>query len=205
MKKYKFWLVVGSQFLYGDETLREVEKNSKDIVNKLNESDLIESEIVFKKLVTTAEDITKTMKEANYDDEVAGVITWMHTFSPAKMWIRGTQLLQKPLLHLATQYYENIPWKSIDMDYMNLHQSAHGDREYGYINARLKKNNKVIFGHWDRENTKLAVNKWMKTAIGYNESFNIKVARFGDNMRDVAVTEGDKIEAQIKFGGNDEG
>ena len=200
MKKYKFWLVVGSQFLYGDETLREVEKNSKDIVNKLNESDLIESEIVFKKLVTTAEDITKTMKEANYDDEVAGVITWMHTFSPAKMWIRGTQLLQKPLLHLATQYYENIPWKTIDMDYMNLHQSAHGDREYGYINARLKKNNKVIFGHWDKENTKLAINKWMKTAIGYNESFNIKVARFGDNMRDVAVTEGDKIEAQIKFG-----
>src|SRR5699024_10112257 len=165
MKKYKFWLVVGSQFLYGDETLREVEKNSKDIVEKLNESEFIESEIVFKKLVTTADDITKTMKEANYDDEVAGVITWMHTFSPAKMWIRGTQLLQKPLLHLATQYNKNIPWQSIDMDYMNLHQSAHGDREYGYINARLNKNNKVIFGYWDKKETKLAINKWMKTAI----------------------------------------
>lgn len=200
MKKYKFWFVVGSQFLYGDETLKKVEINSKDIVSKLNENGLLEYEIIFKRVVTTAEEITETMKEANYNDDVAGVITWMHTFSPAKMWIRGTQLLQKPLLHLATQYNESIPWKDIDMDYMNLNQSAHGDREYGYINSRLKKNNKIIFGYWENDKTQEEINRWMDVAIGYNESFKIKVARFGDNMRSVAVTEGDKIEAQIKFG-----
>ena len=200
MKEYKFWFVVGSQFLYGDETLKKVEINSKDIVSKLNKNGLLDYKIIFKKVVTTAEEITETMKEANYNDDVAGVITWMHTFSPAKMWIRGTQLLQKPLLHLATQYNESIPWKDIDMDYMNLNQSAHGDREYGYINSRLKKNNKIIFGYWENNETQVEINRWMNVAIGYNESFNIKVARFGDNMRSVAVTEGDKIEAQIKFG-----
>jgi L-arabinose isomerase len=124
----------------------------------------------------------------------------MHTFSPAKMWIAGTKLLQKPLLHLATQFYENIPWKTIDMDYMNLHQSAHGDREYGFINARLNKNNKVVVGHWKDAEVQKEVAEWMQVAYGYCESENIKVARFGDNMRDVAVTEGDKVEAQIQFG-----
>jgi L-arabinose isomerase len=140
------------------------------------------------------------MKEVNYRDEVAGVITWMHTFSPAKMWIRGTKLLQKPLLHLATQFNESIPWATIDMDFMNLNQAAHGDREYGFINARLKKNNKVVVGYWERENVQTQIAEWMDVAVAYNESFSIKVARFGDNMRNVAVTEGDKVEAQIQFG-----
>lgn len=200
MKNYKFWFVVGSQSLYGEDTLENVEINAKDIVNNLNDSDFIDEEIIFKSVATTSEEITEIMKEANYKDEVAGVITWMHTFSPAKMWINGTKILQKPLLHFATQYYESIPWESIDMDYMNLHQSAHGDREYGYINARLNKNNKVIFGYWKNEEIQKELSDWMKVAIAYNESQNIKVCRFGDNMRDVAVTEGDKIEAQIKFG-----
>ena len=200
MKNYKFWFVVGSQSLYGEDTLENVEINAKDIVNNLNDSDFIDEEIIFKSVATTSEEITEIMKEANYKDEVAGVITWMHTFSPAKMWINGTKILQKPLLHFATQYYESIPWESIDMDYMNLHQSAHGDREYGYINARLNKNNKVIFGYWKNEGIQKELSDWMKVAIAYNESQNIKVCRFGDNMRDVAVTEGDKIEAQIKFG-----
>ncbi|MCY1053380.1 L-arabinose isomerase family protein, partial [Mammaliicoccus sciuri] len=140
------------------------------------------------------------MKEANYRDDIAGVITWMHTFSPAKMWIRGTKLLQKPLLHLATQFYDNISWEKIDMDYMNLHQSAHGDREYGFINKRLDKQNKIIFGHWKDKATQDDIKSWMLIANAYNESINIKVARFGRNMRNVAVTEGDKIEAQIQFG-----
>lgn len=200
MKNYKFWFVVGSQSLYGEDTLENVEINAKDIVNNLNNSDFIDEEIIFKSVATTSEEITEIMKEANYKDEVAGVITWMHTFSPAKMWINGTKILQKPLLHFATQYYESIPWENIDMDYMNLHQSAHGDREYGYINARLNKNNKVIFGYWKNEDIQKELSDWMKVAIAYNESQNIKVCRFGDNMRDVAVTEGDKIEAQIKFG-----
>ncbi|HCW36112.1 MAG TPA: L-arabinose isomerase, partial [Staphylococcus sp.] len=149
---------------------------------------------------TTADVITDIMKEANYRDDIAGVITWMHTFSPAKMWIRGTKLLQKPLLHLATQFYDNISWEKIDMDYMNLHQSAHGDREYGFINKRLDKQNKIIFGHWKDKATQDDIKSWMLIANAYNESFNLKVARFGDNMRNVAVTEGDKIEAQIQFG-----
>ncbi|MDU3212384.1 L-arabinose isomerase [Anaerococcus sp.] len=200
MKNYKFWFVVGSQSLYGEDTLEKVEINAKDIVNNLNDSDFIDEEIIFKSVATTSEEITEIMKEANYKDEVAGVITWMHTFSPAKMWINGTKILQKPLLHFATQYYESIPWESIDMDYMNLHQSAHGDREYGYINARLNKNNKIIFGYWKNEEIQKELSDWMKVAIAFNESQNIKVCRFGDNMRDVAVTEGDKIEAQIKFG-----
>lgn len=140
------------------------------------------------------------MKEVNYREEVAGVITWMHTFSPAKMWIRGTKLLQKPLLHLATQYNESIPWKTIDMDFMNLNQSAHGDREYGFINARLNKQNKIVVGYWKRPEIQKEIADWMDVAVAYNESFGIKVARFGDNMRNVGVTEGDKVEAQIQFG-----
>ena len=140
------------------------------------------------------------MKEVNYRDEVAGVITWMHTFSPAKMWIRGTKLLQKPLLHLATQYNERIPWETIDMDFMNLNQAAHGDREYGFINARVQKQNKIVVGYWKKETVQKEIAAWMDVAVAYNESFAIKVARFGDNMRNVGVTEGDKVEAQIQFG-----
>jgi L-arabinose isomerase len=199
-RNYEFWFVVGSQHLYGPEALEEVEKNTIKIIDELNESGKLPYKVVFKTVATTADSITQVMKDVNYNDHVAGVITWMHTFSPAKNWIRGTKLLQKPLLHLATQFLDHIPWKTIDMDYMNLHQSAHGDREYGYINARLDKRNKVVVGYWKDKNVQKQIADWMNVAVAYNESFNIKVARFGDNMRNVAVTEGDKIEAQIKFG-----
>lgn len=196
----EFWLVVGSQHLYGEEALLEVKKNAQTIADGLNNSGKLPYPVVLQELAVSADAITKVMKEINYRDEVAGVITWMHTFSPAKMWIRGTKLLQKPLLHLATQFNESIPWSTIDMDFMNLNQAAHGDREYGFINARLKKQNKVVVGYWENESVQTQIGQWMDVAVGYNESFNIKVARFGDNMRNVGVTEGDKVEAQIQFG-----
>ncbi|EPI07911.1 L-arabinose isomerase [Enterococcus faecium SD2A-2] len=170
------------------------------MVDELNENGQLPYPIRLQELAVTADTITKIMKEVNYREEVAGVITWMHTFSPAKMWIRGTKLLQKPLLHLATQYNESIPWKTIDMDFMNLNQSAHGDREYGFINARLNKQNKIVVGYWKRPEIQKEIADWMDVAVAYNESFGIKVARFGDNMRNVGVTEGDKVEAQIQFG-----
>ncbi|MED4922557.1 L-arabinose isomerase [Weizmannia sp. CD-2023] len=200
IKDYEFWFIVGSQHLYGKETLDAVKEDAEKIINEINASGKLPYPIVFKTVATTADSITQVMKEVNYNDNVAGVITWMHTFSPAKNWIRGTKLLQKPLLHLATQFLDYIPWETIDMDYMNLHQSAHGDREYGFINARLNKNNKVVVGHWKDEKVQTQIGQWMDVAVAYNESFNIKVARFGDNMRNVAVTDGDKIEAQIQFG-----
>ena len=196
----EFWMIVGSQHLYGEEALKEVEAHAAEMVDHLNTSGHLPYKLVLKELAVTADTITHLMKEVNYRDEVAGVITWMHTFSPAKMWIRGTKLLQKPLLHLATQYNESIPWATIDMDFMNLNQAAHGDREYGFINARLNKKNKVVVGYWKNESIQKQIAEWMDVAVGYNESFNIKVARFGDNMRNVGVTEGDKVEAQIQFG-----
>lgn len=198
--KKEFWFVVGSQHLYGEDALNEVKNNAQILVDSLNNSKKFSYPIVLKDLAVTPEIITNLVKEINYRKEVAGVITWMHTFSPAKMWIRGTQLLQKPLLHLATQFNESIPWDTIDMDFMNLNQSAHGDREYGYINARLQKNNKVLVGHWKSEELQNELAQWMDVAVAYQESYKIKVARFGDNMRNVAVTDGDKIEAQIQFG-----
>lgn len=198
--KKEFWFVVGSQHLYGEEALKEVKKHAQELVDELNAHANLPYPLVLQELAVTADAITKIMKEVNYRDEVAGVITWMHTFSPAKMWIRGTKLLQKPLLHLATQFNESIPWSTIDMDFMNLNQSAHGDREYGFINARLQKNNKVVVGYWKRPEVQAQIAEWMDVAVAYNESFAIKVARFGDNMRNVGVTEGDKVEAQIQFG-----
>ncbi|WP_196595377.1 L-arabinose isomerase [Pectinatus frisingensis] len=200
ISKYEFWFVTGSQFLYGKEQLKQVAEDSRDIVKKLNASGKLPYKIVFKDVMTTADSITKFMKEANYNDNVAGVITWMHTFSPAKNWIRGTKLLQKPLLHLATQYLDRIPYDTIDFDYMNLNQSAHGDREYGYINARLHKNNKIIYGYWGDNEVQEEIARWENVAIAYNESFKIKICRFGDTMRNVAVTELDKVGAQITLG-----
>ncbi|MEI4781547.1 L-arabinose isomerase [Streptococcus pasteurianus] len=199
--KKEFWFVVGSQHLYGEDALEEVKKHAREMVATLNASGNLPYPLVFQEeLAVSADNITKLMKEINYRDEVAGVVIWMHTFSPAKMWIRGTKLLQKPLLHLATQFNESIPWSTIDMDFMNLNQSAHGDREYGYINARLQKNNKVVVGYWKNEDIQKQIGDWMDVAVAYNAGFEIKVARFGDNMRNVAVTDGDKIEAQIQFG-----
>ena len=196
----EFWFVVGSQHLYGEEALAEVKAHAQTMTDALNNSGVLPYPLVLQDLAVSADKITSIMKEVNYRDEVAGVITWMHTFSPAKMWIRGTKLLQKPLLHLATQFNESIPWATIDMDFMNLNQAAHGDREYGFINARLNKQNKIVVGYWERPEVQQQIADWMDVAVAYNESFNIKVARFGDNMRNVGVTEGDKVEAQIQFG-----
>lgn len=196
----EFWFVVGSQHLYGPEALNEVKAHAEEIVESLNHKADFSYPLVFKELVTTADEIKEVMKEVNYRDEVAGVVTWMHTFSPAKMWIAGTKLLQKPLLHLSTQYNNEVPWKTIDMDFMNLNQSAHGDREYGFINARLNIKNKVVVGHYQDPDVHAEMTNWMLSAVGYAESQNIKVARFGDNMRNVAVTEGDKVEVAIQFG-----
>ncbi len=197
---YEFWFVAGSQFLYGEEQLKNVARDAEDIVKRLNESGKLPYKVVCKGVMTTAEGITKFMKDVNYHDEVAGVITWMHTFSPAKNWIRGTVLLQKPLLHLATQYREDIPYETIDFDYMNLNQSAHGDREYAYLNSRLDLKNKIVYGYWADPEVQEEIASWQDVAVAYNESFKLKVCRFGDTMRDVAVTEGDKVQAQIQLG-----
>src|SRR5690606_22962812 len=156
--------------------------------------------VLYKGIVTTPSEITKVMEEANFDKNCAGVITWMHTFSPSKMWIAGLSILNKPLLHLNTQFNRDIPWDEIDMDFMNLNQSAHGDREHGFIGARLRIPRKIVVGHWEDKDVHEKIGSWMRSAIGLSESRSLKVARFGDNMREVAVTEGDKVEAQIKFG-----
>ncbi len=196
----ELWFVTGSQHLYGPETLEQVDKDSATIVAGLNGSGKIPAKVVFKPVVKTSDEILDVFIKANSNEDCIGVITWMHTFSPAKMWIAGLKALQKPYMHLHTQFNRDIPWSEIDMDYMNLHQSAHGGREYGFINARMRKNRKVVVGHWKDEKVQDQVAAWCRTAIGWNVSKNLKVARFGDNMRNVAVTEGDKVEAQIKFG-----
>ncbi|WP_017434294.1 L-arabinose isomerase [Saccharococcus caldoxylosilyticus] len=200
LRPYEFWFVTGSQHLYGEETLKQVEEHSRVIVEGLNRDSIIPFKLVFKPVVTTPEGIRKLCIEANANDECAGIITWMHTFSPAKMWIGGLSELRKPLLHLHTQFNRDIPWDSIDMDFMNLNQSAHGDREYGFIGARMGIARKVVVGHWEDPDVRKRLGRWMRTAVAFTESRNLKVARFGDNMREVAVTEGDKVEAQIKFG-----
>lgn len=199
-KDYKFWFCTGSQDLYGEETLKHVAEHSKIIVEALNKSGEFPYEIVWKPTLITNELIRKTFNEANMDENCAGVITWMHTFSPAKSWIMGLQEFRKPLLHLHTQFNKEIPYGTIDMDFMNENQSAHGGREYGHIFSRLKLARKVIVGHWEDEAVRKEMNAWMATAIGVIESSHIRVMRIADNMRNVAVTEGDKVEAQIKFG-----
>jgi L-arabinose isomerase len=200
VKPFEFWFVTGSQHLYGPETLEKVAEHSQEMANGLNQGNGAHSKIVYKPVVKTSEEIRKVMIEANADDNCGGIITWMHTFSPAKMWIAGLSELKKPLLHLHTQYNRDIPWNEIDMDFMNLNQAAHGDREYGFIGARMGIARKVVVGHWQDNETLGRIATWMRTAVAFNESKNLKVARFGDNMRRVAVTEGDKVEAQIKFG-----
>ena len=199
-KEYKFWFCTGSQDLYGDECLAHVAEHSKIIVEELNKSGNLPFEVVWKPTLLTNELIRKTFNEANTDELCAGVITWMHTFSPAKSWILGLQELRKPLLHLHTQFNREIPYDTIDMDFMNENQSAHGDREYGHIVSRMGIERKIIVGHWANENVQKQLGSWMRTALGVIESSHIRVCRFGDNMNNVAVTEGDKVEAQIKFG-----
>ena len=199
-KKYKFWFATGSQDLYGDECLRKVAEHSRIIVEELNKSGILPYEVVLKPTLITNEVIRRTFNEANADENCAGVITWMHTFSPAKSWILGLQEYRKPLLHLHTQFNQEIPYDSIDMDFMNENQSAHGDREYGHIVSRMGIERKVIVGHWADVKVQERIASWMRTAIGIMESSHIRVMRIADNMRNVAVTEGDKVEAQIKFG-----
>lgn len=200
LKKYTFWFVTGSQHLYGPETLEMVAEDSKNISEGLDRNPAIPYRVIFKPVLTTPDAIRELCLEANSDDSCAGIITWMHTFSPAKMWIAGLSVLNKPMLHLHTQFNRDIPWDSIDMDFMNLNQSAHGDREFGFIGARMRIARKVIVGHWQDADTCSRIGNWMRTAVALEASRRLKVARFGDNMRDVAVTEGDKVEAQVKFG-----
>ena len=200
IKEYEFWFVTGSQHLYGDETLRQVAKDSAAIVEGLNKSGALPCTLVWKPTVKTPAEITEIVKEANYDERCAGIITWMHTFSPSKMWINGLKALQKPYLHFHTQYNREIPWNEIDMDFMNLNQSAHGDREHGFIGARLRMPRKIVVGYWQDDEPKRKIADWMRSAAGYAISQSLKMVRFGDNMCQVAVTEGDKVEAEIKLG-----
>lgn len=192
----KFWFITGSQFLYGEETLRQVDEDSKKIVAGLK----LPFPVEYKSTVKTEREIERIIKEANYDDECAGIITFCHTFSPSKMWINGLALLQKPWLHFHTQFNETIPNEAIDMDYMNLHQSAHGDREHGFIGARLRMPRAVVAGHWQDPEVQAKIAEWQRAAVGVMFSKSLKIVRFGDNMREVAVTEGDKVEAQLKLG-----
>ena len=202
MKIYtqKFWFITGSQHLYGPETLKQVEENSKLVVAGINNSEALPAELIFKGLVTTPSEIKKVMQEASNDELCAGIITWCHTFSPSKMWINGINLLNKPWLHLHTQFNKEIPTQSIDMDFMNLNQAAHGDREHAYIATRMNKARKIVVGHWSDGRVQAEIGGWMRSAIGVYVSKRLNVVRIGDNMRQVAVTEGDKVEAQIKLG-----
>ena len=192
--------MVGSQFLYGPETLAEVERDSRIMAEGLNAGGKLPFVIKYKDTVKTSDGVVSLIKEANYDDACAGIITFCHTFSPSKMWIEGLRLLQKPWLHFHTQFHEEIPNEAIDMDYMNLHQSAHGDREHGFIGARMRMVRKVVVGCWKDADVQDKIGRWMRAAVGAAVSRSMKVMRFGDNMREVAVTEGDKVEAQMKLG-----
>jgi L-arabinose isomerase len=200
LKNYEVWFITGSQHLYGEETLKQVALHSQEIANDLNNSPQIPAKVVYKPVLKTPDEIYKLCMEVNNNDQCIGIITWMHTFSPAKMWISGLKILNKPIAHLHTQYNRDIPWDSIDMDFMNLNQSAHGDREYGFILSRMRRNRKVIVGHWKEEEVRSKIASWSRAACGWHEWQGMKVARFGDNMREVAVTEGDKVEAQLRLG-----
>ena len=196
----EIWFVTGSQHLYGAEALAQVAKHSQTIAASLSAEMAIPFKVVFKPVLTTPEEVRGLCREANNSESCIGLILWMHTFSPAKMWIAGLSLLTKPFLHLHTQFNRELPWSSIDMDFMNLNQSAHGDREFGFITARLRLARKVVVGHWQDPQTIADVATWTRAAAGWHESQNLKVARFGDNMREVAVTEGDKVAAQAQLG-----
>jgi L-arabinose isomerase len=199
-KSLEVWFVTGSQHLYGEEALAQVAINSRQVVEGLNRLENLTVRLVFKPVVTTPESITQLCLEANASPGCVGLVCWMHTFSPAKMWIAGLTALSKPFVHLHTQFNSELPWSTIDMDFMNLNQSAHGGREFGFICTRLRKPRKVIVGHWQDAEVHKQLADWMRAALGLHEMRGLKVARLGDNMRQVAVTEGDKVEAQIQFG-----
>ena len=200
LRKFDVWFVTGSQHLYGPETLDQVAQDSQRIVQGLSESGSIPVNVVFKPVVTTPDAILQLCREANSDARCIGLITWMHTFSPAKMWIAGLRALQKPFVHLHTQFNRDIPWSTIDMDFMNLNQSAHGDREFGFMVSRMRIERKVVVGHWQDEDVQRSLGVWTRAACAWHDAQNMRIARFGDNMREVAVTEGDKVEAQLRLG-----
>lgn len=194
------WFVVGSQHLYGPETLKQVEANGKQVAKALDASGKLPVKVVFKTVVKTPEEVYAVAQQANVAENCIGLITWMHTFSPAKMWINGLKVLQKPFLQLHTQFNAEIPWSTIDMDFMNLNQTAHGGREFGFIGARMRLNRKVVVGHWKDEDVLERIAVWMRVAAAWNDAQGAKFARFADNMRDVAVTEGNKVSAEMMFG-----
>jgi L-arabinose isomerase len=200
LKKREAWFVTGSQHLYGDEVLEQVAEHSRTIAQALGQSDKIAVDVVFKPVLTTPDAIHQLCMEANRTPDCIGLITWMHTFSPARMWIAGLNALQKPFVHLHTQFNRDIPWSEIDMDFMNLNQSAHGGREFGFIGSRMRRARKVIVGYWQDDAVLAGLDTWTRAACAWHDAQGAKIARFGDNMREVAVTEGDKVEAQIRFG-----
>ncbi len=200
LKLFEIWFVTGSQDLYGEDTMRKVGEHSKQIALSFAGRQQIPVRIIYKPTVKSTEEIYSVCQEANTTKNCIGIIAWMHTFSPAKMWISGLRILQKPLLHLHTQFNRDIPWDSIDMDFMNLNQSAHGDREFGFIISRMRLNRKVVVGHWQDEEVVSQINGWSRVAAGWHDWQRAKFVRFGDNMRYVAVTDGDKVEAELKFG-----
>jgi L-arabinose isomerase len=200
LKQYEIWFVTGSQHLYGPKTLEIVAEHSREISMALGASSQMPLQVLFKPVLTTPEAIRELCLEANSTKSCVGLIAWMHTFSPAKMWIAGLNLLRKPFLHLHTQYNREIPWAEIDMNFMNLNQAAHGDREFGFIGSRMRLERKVVVSHWQDEDVQASIGAWARVASAWADWQGAKIARFGDNMRDVAVTEGDKVEAQIQLG-----
>jgi L-arabinose isomerase len=200
LKQFEIWFVTGSQHLYGEEALKQVDEDSKKIVEAMAQSGKLAVNVVFKPVLTTPEAIYELCLEANTARNCIGLITWMHTFSPAKMWIAGLNALHKPFVHLHTQFNRDIPWSTIDMDFMNLNQSAHGGREFGFIGTRMRRARKVIVGHWQDDEVLAQLDAWLRAAVAWHDAQGLKIARFGDNMRQVAVTEGDKVEAQIRLG-----
>jgi L-arabinose isomerase len=200
LKELEVWFITGSQDLYGEETLKKVAEHAQEVAQSLSDAKQIPVKVVYKPIVKSSEEIFETLQQSNVAKNCIGVITWMHTFSPAKMWIRGLNILQKPLLHLHTQFNRDIPWSTIDMDFMNLNQSAHGDREFGFMVSRMRKDRKVVVGHWQDDEVLEQINTWTRAAAGWHDWQGAKFVRFGDNMRFVAVTDGDKVEAELKFG-----
>ena len=199
-KDLEVWFVTGAQLLYGGDAVIQVDAHSNEMVKGLNESGNLPVKVVYKGTVNSAKEVTAAFKAANNDNKCIGVITWMHTFSPAKMWIHGLQELKKPLLHFHTQFNKEIPWETMDMDFMNLNQSAHGDREFGHMVSRMRKNRKVVVGHWQDTKAQAKIAVWMRVAAAWADAQDMLIIRFGDQMNNVSVTDGDKVEAELKLG-----
>lgn len=199
-KDLEIWWVTGAQLLYGGDAVVAVDSHSKEMVDGLNNSGNLPIKIVYKGTANSSKEVEAVMKAANNDEKCVGIITWMHTFSPAKMWIHGLQQLHKPLLHLHTQYNAEIPWDTMDMDFMNLNQSAHGDREFGHICSRMRIPRKVVVGYWKEKNTQERIAVWSRVAAAWADAQDMLIIRFGDQMNNVAVTDGDKVEAELRMG-----